>query len=674
MPHLQSLRRLASQPLFKAALAALSVLCAAPGSCGGGGGLPGDNYVVPDPTTEVLSTSGMDNNVQQILNEAANEADALGTPAVIAVVDRLGNVLAVGKQAGAPAMATITSNTNTVGGLEGESVPTTLAAISKAITAAYLSSGGNAFSTRTANFIVQDHYPPGTLNNPGGPLFGVQFSQLACSDLIQTGSGGTTGAGPHAAPLGLAAAAGGLPLYINGVVVGGIGVMSTSTYSINDPQSSTDETIALAGQSGFEPSSLITAPNIDVGGQSLAYIDQSPPSPVSSATPANPATLVAAAPFYSGAAIQAAQQYGTLASGIVADSNPAVLDHLYSVNFPNLDAFVLVDPTTMRNRFDPNTNLAKAPTDGNQITPAEAEALVGNALSVAAQTRAAIRIPTNSNAQVTASVVDLDGNVLAVARLPDAPIFGIDVSLQKARSAVFFSRHDTGSAYNIITTDLGGTAISKPGETFDYYLQAQSVGDPSLFNSGTAFSELAIGDLARPYYPDGQQSSGFSGPLSLPIGNWSVFSTGLQVDLVAPDLLKILGGGSVTTGCGTTVGLPVHTTNQIPPNPTTTITQVANGLQIFSGGFPIYRPLAGGGSELIGALGISGDGIQQDAQIAYLGIGGSSAIGVAGVPTVENAPAASRADTVSVEGQLLQFILCPFAPFITANEDQVACP
>ena len=47
------------------------------------------------------------------------------------------------------------------GGLEGESLFATLAAISKAGTGAFLSSQGNAFSTRTASQIIQEHYNPG---------------------------------------------------------------------------------------------------------------------------------------------------------------------------------------------------------------------------------------------------------------------------------------------------------------------------------------------------------------------------------------------------------------------------------------------------------------------------------------------------------------------------------
>src|SRR3546814_19199565 len=52
--------------------------------------------------------------------------------------------------------------------------------IAKAVTGAYLSSGGNAFSTRTASQIVQEHFPPAptTVGLESGPLFGVQFSQL----------------------------------------------------------------------------------------------------------------------------------------------------------------------------------------------------------------------------------------------------------------------------------------------------------------------------------------------------------------------------------------------------------------------------------------------------------------------------------------------------------------
>ena len=84
--------RLTSRPLFKAAMAVLSVLCAAPSDCGGGGGggLPFENYTVPPPNTQALSQP----QVQSIVDQAESAATNVGTPAVIAVVDRVGNVLA----------------------------------------------------------------------------------------------------------------------------------------------------------------------------------------------------------------------------------------------------------------------------------------------------------------------------------------------------------------------------------------------------------------------------------------------------------------------------------------------------------------------------------------------------------------------------------------------------
>jgi len=64
-------------------------------------------------------------------------------------------------------------------------------AIAKAGSAAFLSSDNNAFSSRTAGFIVQQHFPPGVGNTPPGPLVGVNFSQLAFSDINKFKGPGT---------------------------------------------------------------------------------------------------------------------------------------------------------------------------------------------------------------------------------------------------------------------------------------------------------------------------------------------------------------------------------------------------------------------------------------------------------------------------------------------------
>ncbi|MEA3039526.1 MAG: hypothetical protein QOE79_2039, partial [Sphingomonadales bacterium] len=182
------------------------------GSCGGGGGgssggggstpvpvpppppppAPQSLYSVPAP--ESLTQA----DVQQVLAQGVNEARARGLPATLAVVDRVGNVLAVFAMNGAnPRLAIPRGPNGSNFDLQGVDVPAAAAgAIAKAITGAYLSSGGNAFSTRTASMIVQQHFPPSsaTAGLESGPLFGVQFSQLPCSDLA-TRFG--TSVGPH---------------------------------------------------------------------------------------------------------------------------------------------------------------------------------------------------------------------------------------------------------------------------------------------------------------------------------------------------------------------------------------------------------------------------------------------------------------------------------------------
>jgi uncharacterized protein GlcG (DUF336 family) len=612
-----------------------------------------------------------ESDVNTIALQAINQASALGAPATIAVVDHVGNVLTVTQMAGAPPMATVTSRTGvattnlaamppTVNGLEGVVVPTTLAAISKAVTGAYLSSSqGNAFSTRTANQIIQQHFDPGVAGTPSGPLFGVQFSQLTCSDFITPAlmTSGSTNPGPHASPLGFAADSGGLPIYKNGTLVGGIGVMSEATYSLNldifNVPIDNDEVIAIAGVTGYEAPASIQAPNIALNGLTLQYTD---------ATVANLAAPVSAAGsfvptpvpgFFPGPApghtAIAGLTYGTPASGIVPDGA------IGPVLYPGVSAFVFTDG---------NGNVLYAPTNGlvpgfgQAITASEAQQLIISSLSIAMQARAAIRTPLGSFAQVNVSIVDLDGNILAEARLPDAPIFGADVSRQKARTAVFFSRPDAASTINAITIPASN---SFPTGTFAEYITAsRNLVEPFVFADGFAWSEVALGSIARPFYPDGIDGNS-NGSLSLPFGTrWSIFSTGIQTDLIVPNLVAALAGNPFSAaGCANNpiptvipgVELPIVSGGK---------TQLANGMQIFSGGAPIYR-----GSVLVGGIGVSGDGIQQDSLISFLGVQDGPA-------TLNNAPTSIRADQLSAGGVRLRYVNCPPSPFLNSTV-QNAC-
>src|SRR5690606_41185331 len=68
--------------------------------------------------------------------------------------------------------------------------------------------------------------------------------------------------------------------------------------------------------------------------------------------------------------------------------------------------------------------------------------------------------------------------------------------------------------------------------------------------------------------------------------------------------------------------------------------RLQNGIQIFPGSVPVYR-----GSQLVGGLGVSGDGIDQDDMISFLGLHNAGArLGGFG-----NAPAAMRAARLVID-------------------------
>lgn len=631
-------------------VAALLVACS-----GGGDGISGTGC---DGFCQTAAERVEVADIERILAQGIAEAQARGAAATIAVVDRVGNVLGVYRMAGADVGITVDSGRGVQGGLEQIGIiPDTLAAISKAITAAYLSSEGNAFTPRTANQIVQEHFNPGETNQPGGPLLGVQFSSLPCSDLNLRFTGQSAGAGPQRAPLGLSADAGGLPLYRNGAAIGGVGVIADGVYgadlNIRNLDSDLDELIAVAAQAGLAPPDDRRADRITVDGKTLRYSDAEPrdlmsrpaDATVFSALPAGTGSLVAV-PGYTEAVLRAGTAFGTPQSGI-RPAGPA---------FAGLDAFVLVD-NNGQERFAPRAGSDVGPLGADRLTEAEVTSVLRNALRTANRARAQIRRPLSSQVRVTISVVDTFGAVLGMVRTRDAPVFGVDVSLQKARASAFFS--NAAAAEELLATPpavyLGNSATSSIADYVDRSRMALS--NVRLFGDGAiAFTPRAVGNLARPFFPDGLVAGG-TGPLSKPFPEWSPFSTGLQLDLVNNAVLShvvfVLGGGP-DPAPGTCTELP------ITPNG---VSRLGNGIQIFAGGSPIYR-----GDQLIGAVGISGDGIDQDDMIAFLGL---FEAGVELGGAIGHAPQEMRADRINGAGGNLRYVQCPQSPFLDSGEQNV---
>ncbi len=648
-------------------------------SCGGGGSSipapppptpgppPAPTRLFADPSQTSLSQA----QVQQIIAQGVQEAQARGVGATIAVTDRVGNVLAVFGTNGANQTVRVPDAPGGAAfntGLQGVQLPAPaarFAAIAKAITGAYLSSGGNAFSTRTASQIVQEHFPPSAIavGLESGPLYGVQFSQLPCSDLSQRfGAVGPAALiGPKRSPLGLAADPGGFPIYINGVVVGGIGVITDGVYGfdpeIRDVDLENDEIVALAAVRGFEAPVEIRAERITVDGTSLRYSDATPANFQSSGAAPSFAAIngvvgsLQDTPAYYAAAggVLTGSAYGSEASGVRL-STPA--------EFSNRDAYVLTDGAGV-NRFP-----IRAGTEGlaQSLTQAEVRATLEEAFSVMSAARAQIRQPLDSRAQVSISIVDTNGAVLGIVRSPDAPIFGIDVSLQKARTAMFFSSAIAAAQLQGVPATAvppagigaGVAPTVTAGNRIPGYVSASRTffGNPNFFTGQTAFSNRSIGNFSRPYYPDGEVARP-NGPLSPAIQGFNPFSVGIQSDLIVDNVVQ-----HVLAGLGAGPDTPMQCTNLPNRN------LLANGMQIFPGSVPIYR-----GNVLVGAIGVSGDGIDQDDMISFLGLH-NSGLRIGGI---NNAAPAIRSDTVvhPATNVRLRWVGCPFAPFIGSSDQNV---
>lgn len=659
----------------------LAVVAAVVSGCSGSGNSGDPRGTAPPPagTADSGCTGSCANansfltvaDVQKVLAQAVNEAQAQNQPATIAVVDRVGNVLGVYRMTGARTTVTISSGRGVSGGLEGIAIiPSELAAISKAVTGAYLSSEGNAFSTRTAGQIVQEHFNPGEIGGPSGPLFGVQFSQLLCSDVINLPApvlagifppGANVGVGPKASPLGLSADPGGFPLYKAGTPVGGVGVVADGTYGLDanvaDRDRDLDELIATAASFGFGAPLDRRGDRITADGKTFRYSDvdyadlgRNPEqAPTFASLPASAGALLELFAFSDGT-IQPGVAFGTAASGIRPDTT----------DYPGLDAFILVDRADTP-RYAPRNGLGSPAF----MTADVARAIVTEGLRVANRSRAQIRRPTGTPARVSISVVDVRGNIQALARTRDAPVFGTDVAVQKARSALFFSHAGAGDALAALPDARYLSADGSPSDSVVEF--ADVVADtrsffamPNLLAQGggldagpMAFTPRALGNISRPFFPDGIRGT-LHGPLSKPFARWSPFSTGLQYDLLNNQIGQILAAYLNEDS------LPIlELRPELGNAGCTRLPQVRNGIQIFPGGVPIYA-----GTALVGAIGVSGDGVDQDDMIAALAL--KNAGGNYG-----HAPATIRSDHFAPQGVRLRYVQCPQSPFLDSTEQNV---
>ncbi|HTB19796.1 MAG TPA: heme-binding protein, partial [Bryobacteraceae bacterium] len=287
--------------------------------------------------------------------------------------------------------------------------------------------------SRTVRFISGIHFPPGIAFTSNAPLYGIENSNRGCPfhveyikgqdfpparsiDGVQPGLGILTGKANLNDSAATAVNPGGVPLFKQGVMVGGIGVAGVT------PEVA--EFAALSGAVGAGFGANPAPPGVVIiGGIALPFVNQT----------------------------TRPEGYG-----------PGSADGSYALG-------PLGSP-----KPPPEGDLV-APRAGplGGLTQDEVQGIVNAAVAEANLTRAVIRLPIGSRARMVIAVADLDGAIIALHRMPDATVFSIDVAVAKSRNVIFFSGPNRtssdlpgvpmGTAVTNRTIGFGGQPIYPPG-------------------------------------------------------------------------------------------------------------------------------------------------------------------------------------------------------------------
>ncbi len=585
-------------------------------------------------------TSTSPGNVDLLLQRAA--AATADDNAIVAVVDRSGNILGVRVEGNVS--PTITGNTNLLDySIDG--------AVSLARTAAFFSSDADPLTSRTVQFISQStiterevnsytyisdpsstvggpgfvapigvggHFPPNIPYTPTVDLFAIEHTNRdmlvnsTTGVLATPGGGGSTAtqvglsgrfnidpafvpagqeltaplsyydtllppgaagqANPalaHVAARGIATLPGGIPLYKDGVLVGGIGVFfpgttgfaseENSSLSANYDPTKPDlameaEFIALAAaggssQAGFPIGALgstpqlagfdLPFPRIDLAGVTLDTV-----GPGGLQGPQNLVDYV--------------HSHFSVGTG---DPNSGM-----NVQVDSVPADKLLTGET------PPQGWLVVPHSGGGLTAAQVQQMIEQAVAQAQQTRSQLR-PLGSTTEMIQAVSDSSGNVLGLYRMPDAPIFSINVAVSKARDAAYYD-----DATQVAPVD-------------------QLPGIPA----GAAFTARTFRYLALPRFPEG-------------------------IDYYAPGPWSILNdpGSDPNSGLNTGAPQPISAFNSVLGydafHPNTTFQKSdanTSGVVFFPGSSGVYV-----NGQIVGGFGVSGDGVLQDDVVTAFGIMG----------------------------------------------------
>ena len=503
-------------------------------------------------------------DVLAIVNVAAS---ALGDSTLsVAVVDRTGAILAAYARANA-----------------GERGPDY--AVSVARTGAMFSHDQAPLSSRTVRFISGIHFPPGVPNTPNAALYGVENINRGCAidpagdaifnvPLMRTRSiAGTFGSGEAAAaplpctPSDTRGCARGGPMRdIDGHELTSVGI---TTGKVDVFDSGSTELLSVPVNPGGIP---IYRGGKVVGGVGVAG--------VSPELAEYAATLAAAG---AGRGLDFSEPLGF--PGAVFIDGIRLPFFGTCTNIPCIRAALKQAPAGATSGRLSDGRFIVPPRGGQQapegylvgprasrsgsLSVDEVRRIIDQSVATAFRTRAAIRLPLNQPTRMAISVADESGDILAVFRMPDSTFFSVDVALTKARNAFYFS---TREGYEVLRNYV---------QTNRYTSYQWEPPPPA--GQGWAMTARSLNFGGQPLFPPGIDLEGTRTP-----GPW--------FDLYAYDTAN-----PCTEGPGPSRGGNRNYFNQ-------------SGIVWFAGSVPLYKD-----GRLVGGLGVSGDGVEQDDYVSQLG-------------------------------------------------------
>lgn len=217
----------------------------------------------------------------------------------------------------------------------------------------------------------------------------------------------------------------------------------------------------------------------------------------------------------------------------------------------------------------------RASTIAGGLSESEVRQIVDRSVDVALRTRAMIRLPINQPSRMTIGVSDESGEILALFRMADGTVFSSDVAMTKARNAYYFSSRE---GYDVLRGFLDRSAERyrwepdpPAGQGWAVTARTLNFGGQPLFPPGVDLDE----QLER---RDDHEREG-------PFFDLYVYDT----------------KNACTEGPGPSRGANRAFLNQ-------------SGIVWFPGSVPLYK-----NGRLIGGLGVSGDGVEQDDYVSQLG-------------------------------------------------------